>query len=64
MERIKKKNMKRDCLKRHYEKPQMKIVEMELKISILAGSGDPTITNPDMGWGVNEKRGSWGNLWE
>ena len=50
--------------KNHYESPKMTTSEIELKTSILAGSGDPTITNPDMGWGVNEKRDSWGNLWE
>ena len=49
--------------RRHYEKPQSNIVEMELEISILTGSGDPTITNPDMGWGVNERKDNWGNLW-
>lgn len=47
-----------------YEKPLVEVLEFELETSILTGSGDPTITNPDMGWGAQEKRGSWGNFWE
>lgn len=43
--------------------PQMVVLEVELEFSILTGSGDPTITNPDMEWGVRERRGSWGNFW-
>lgn len=50
-------------LKQRYEKPLMEDLEVELELSILTGSGDPTITNPDMGWGVKERRGTWGNLW-
>ena len=45
-----------------YVKPQMEALEIKLESSILTGSGDPTITNPDMGWGAKERRGSWGNL--
>lgn len=50
-------------VKQRYEKPLMEDLEVELESSILTGSGDPTITNPDMGWGAKEKRGTWGNLW-
>ena len=49
--------------KRVYETPQMKILGIELKSSILTVSGDPTITNPDMGWGAKERRGSWDDPW-
>ena len=45
-----------------YVKPQMEVLEIKFELSILTGSGDPTITNPDMGWGAKERRGSWGNL--
>lgn len=51
--------------KQSYVKPQMQLLEVDVKISILTGSGDPTITNPGMEWGANENRGSsWGNYWE
>ena len=43
----------------------MQLLEVDVKTSILTGSGDPTITNPGMEWGANENRGtSWGNYWE
>ena len=51
--------------KQSYVKPQMQLLEVDVKTSILTGSGDPTITNPGMEWGANENRGSfWGNYWE
>ena len=50
-------------VKLRYEKPLVEVLGIELESSILAGSGDPTITNPDMGWGAKEKRGTWGDLW-
>lgn len=50
-------------VKSRYEKPLVEVLEIELESSILAGSGDPTITNPDMGWGAKERRGTWGDLW-
>jgi hypothetical protein len=37
-----------------YETPQMSVVELLLEQAILQASGDPddpTVTNPDMGWG-------------
>ena len=33
-----------------YETPQIEIINLELEQAILTGS-DPTVTNPDMGWG-------------
>lgn len=33
-----------------YETPQMNVVELVLEQAVLSAS-DPTITNPDMGWG-------------
>ena len=49
--------------KQSYVKPQMQLLEVDVKTSILTGSGDPTITNPEMGWGANERRDSWVNFW-
>ena len=37
----------------NYESPQIVILEMEVEKGFNA-SGDPTITNPDMGWGDDE----------
>jgi len=51
-------------VKQRYEKPLAEVLEIELDSSILAGSGDPTITNPDMGWGASERKGVWGNRWD
>ena len=34
-----------------YEAPKMSVVELLLEQAILQASGDPTITNPGMGWG-------------
>ena len=36
-----------------YESPQIVILEMEIEQGF-STSGDPTITNPDMGWGDDE----------
>lgn len=33
-----------------YETPQAEVINLELEQSVLQGS-DPTVTNPDMGWG-------------
>lgn len=33
-----------------YETPQINIIELQLEQAVLQGS-DPTVTNPDMGWG-------------
>lgn len=37
----------------NYESPQIVILEMEVEKGFNA-SGDPTITNPDMGWDDDE----------
>lgn len=34
-----------------YVAPQMSVIELLLEQTILQTSGDPEITNPDMGWG-------------
>lgn len=36
-----------------YESPQLDSIEVEVEQGFNA-SGDPTITNPDMGWGDDE----------
>ena len=33
-----------------YETPQAEVINLELEQAVLQGS-DPTVTNPDMGWG-------------
>ena len=33
-----------------YETPQMSVIELVLEQAVLSAS-DPTITNPNMGWG-------------
>ena len=33
-----------------YETPQAEVIILELEQAVLLGS-DPTVTNPDMGWG-------------
>jgi len=33
-----------------YETPQAEVIILELEQAVLQGS-DPTVTNPDMGWG-------------
>lgn len=45
-----------------YKAPLIKEIVVEVE-TVIATSGDPIITNPDMGWGQKERRGEWGNLW-
>ena len=33
-----------------YDTPQITVVKLVLEQSVLQSSGDPDITNPDMGW--------------
>lgn len=44
--------------KQSYVKPQIHLLEVDVKTSILTGSGDPTITNPDMEWDSREYNGA------
>ena len=37
-----------------YLHPQMDVLFIETSKHLLSGSGDPTITNPDMGWGARD----------
>lgn len=39
--------------KKFYETPQVSVINLEVE-KMCATSGDPTITNPDMGWGARE----------
>ncbi|MBQ8806940.1 MAG: hypothetical protein IJZ68_10915 [Bacteroidaceae bacterium] len=53
----------------YYVKPQIDVSNVGLDLEILKGSdvpggGDPTINNPEMGWGDAKDRGdSWGDMW-
>jgi hypothetical protein len=37
-----------------YLHPQMDVLFIETSKHLLSGSGDPTITNPDMEWGARD----------
>ena len=55
-------------MKKEYIKPEMVVEELLLTGSILTGSTDiPVIGGGDVDdddVAVNERRGTWGNLWE
>ena len=56
---------KNEQTKQAYIRPAMKVANLEMEQSILAGSPQiETIgeTKEEMSWGT-ERRGSWGNLW-
>ena len=40
--------------KPRYQKPRTRVILLNMNENLLVGSGDPTITNPDMEWGTRE----------
>lgn len=46
-------HFEKEVEKKFYETPQVSVVNVEVE-KMCATSGDPTITNPDMGWGARE----------
>ena len=46
-----------------YVRPEIEVCEIETS-SVLATSGDPSITNPPMVWGTQKKDFSWQNAVE
>ena len=49
--------------KLNYKQPTTTAIAFEPESLMLTGSGDPTITNPDMEWGAN-KRGEYKYVWD
>lgn len=43
-----------------YIRPEMQVLKIETQ-SVLAGSGNPTITNPPMQWDTRKKDVPWSN---
>lgn len=48
------KKTKNERAKSKYVKPKVRQFAIEMNECLLTGSGDPTITNPDMGWGARD----------